>query len=224
MKTIFSKSEIEIYLDKTYECMEKCRIEICGDIDENAREEELTDFEENAVYSGNCFDGFFEQINSCRFGNKLFVELQKLGDYDGYYKDWSMKKYMQTMYEICDNMDDVWISNYEYVDDDPAFRAFFISFLFDIDEVKYYEEVYQYCHEFCKQLDVLIRRKLSGCYWDEKFEIDEMAFCKLYLTPFFRNMGFEQVIFNHGKKVRMLEPVRFPLEGMAFGTVQDPVK
>ena len=129
-----------------------------------------------------------------------FVELQKLGDYDGYYKDWSMKKYMQTMYEICDNMDDVWISNYEYVDDDPAFRAFFISFLFDIDEVKYYEEVYQYCHEFCKQLDVLIRRKLSGCYWDEKFEIDEMAFCKLYLTPFFRNMGFEQVIFNHGNK------------------------
>jgi len=200
MKTIFSKSEIEIYLDKTYECMEKCRIEICGDMDENTREEELTDFEENAVYSGNCFDGFFEQINSCRFGNKLFVELQKLGDYDGYYKDWSMKKYMQTMYEICGNMDDVWISNYEYVDDDPAFRAFFISFLFDTDEVKYYEEVYQYCHEFCKQLDVLIRRKLSGCYWDEKFEIDEMAFCKLCLTPFFRNMGFEQVIFNHGNK------------------------
>ena len=27
-----------------------------------------------------------------------------------------------------------------------------------------------------------------------------MAFCKLYLTPFFKKIGFEQVIFNHGNK------------------------
>lgn len=79
-------------------------------------------------FCGNCFDGFFEQINSCRFGNTLFVEIQKLGDYDGFYKDWSMKKYMQTMYEICEDMDGVWVSNYEYVDDDPAFRAFLLLF------------------------------------------------------------------------------------------------
>lgn len=111
--------------------MEKCIIEICGDIDENNRVELNMDFEENAVFCGNCFDGFFEQINSCRFGNTLFVEIQKLGDYDGFYKDWSMKKYMQTMYEICEDMDGVWVSNYEYVDDDPAFRAFFIACIFD---------------------------------------------------------------------------------------------
>ena len=132
--------------------MDKCIIEICGNIDENDRYESIRDFEENVVYTGNCFDGFFEQINSCRFENKLFVEIQKLGDYDGFYKDRSMKKYMQTMYEICKDMDGVWVSNYEYVDDDPAFRAFFIAFLFDLEEFNYYEEVYKYCHEFCDQL------------------------------------------------------------------------
>lgn len=200
MKTIFDKNEIESYSIKAYKCLEESIIEICGDIDEDAREDVIVDFEENAVYTGNCFDGFFEQINSRRFGNKLLVEIQKLGDYDGYYRDWSMKKYMQTMNEICSNMDDVWVSNYEYVEDDPAFRAFFISFLFNIDEFKYYEEVYKYCHTFCEQLEILMGRKLNGCYWDENFETDEMAFCKMYLTPFFRKMGFEQVIFNHGNK------------------------
>ncbi len=198
MKTLFSKEDIERYSKQTYRCMDKCMIEICGNVDENDRCELITDFEEDAVYTGNCFDGFFEQINSCRFGKKLFVEIQKLGDYDGFYKDWSMKKYMQTMYEICKDMDGVWVSNYEYVDDDPAFRAFFIAFLFDIEEFKFYEEVYKYCHEFCDQLDALTVRKISGCYWDRMFETDEMAFCKLYLTPFFKRIGFEQVIFNHG--------------------------
>ena len=200
MKTMFSKEEIEKYSQRSFQCMEKCKIEICGDIDENNRVELNMDFEENAVFCGNCFDGFFEQINSCRFGNTLFVEIQKLGDYDGFYKDWSMKKYMQTMYEICEDMDGVWVSNYEYVDDDPAFRAFFIAFLFDIDEFKYYEEVYKYCHDFCDQLDTLVERKIKGCYWDRIFEVDEMAFCRLYLTPFFKKIGFEQVIFNHGNK------------------------
>lgn len=95
---MFSKEEIEKYSQRSFQCMEKCIIEICGDIDENNRVELNMDFEENAVFCGNCFDGFFEQINSCRFGNTLFVEIQKLGDYDGFYKDWSMKKYMQTMY------------------------------------------------------------------------------------------------------------------------------
>lgn len=200
MNTVFTKSEIEKYAEIAYECSNKCMIEICGDIDENAREQAIADFEENAVYSGNCFDGFFEQINSCRCDNKLFVELQKLGDYDGFYQDWSMKKYMQTMRDICETLDNVWISNYGYVEDEPALRAFFISFLFDINEIKYYEEVYQYCHEFCEHLDSLTRRKLTGCYWDAKYEIDEMEFCKMYLTPLFKNMGFEQVIFNHGNK------------------------
>ena len=164
MKTMFSKEDIEQYAKKAKQCMEKCIIEMGGDIDENARDELNVDLEEDAVYEDNCFEGFFGQINSCRFGNKLFVEIQKLGDYDGYYKDWSMKTYMQTMYEICNGMDDVWVSNYEYIDDDPAFRAFFIAFLFDIDEFKYYEEVYKYCHDFCDQLENLIKRRLKGCY------------------------------------------------------------
>lgn len=32
------------------------------------------------------------------------------------------------------------------------------------------------------------------------FETDEMAFCKMYLTPFFKRTGFKQVIFNHGNQ------------------------
>lgn len=200
MKNIFSKMEIEEYAKKAYQCFEKNSIDMGGDIDENGRNELSIDFEENIVYCANCFDGLFEQINICRFGNTLFIELQKLGDYDGYYRDWSMKKYMQTLYEICEKVDGVLVSNYEYKDDDPAFRAFFIAFLFDINEVKYYEEVYKYCHDFCNQLDALVERKIKGCYWDKKFEEDEMEFCRLYLTPFFKKIGFEQVIFNHGNK------------------------
>lgn len=111
-----------------------------------------------------------------------------------------MKKYMQTLYEICESVDEVWVSNYEYVEDDPVGRAFFIAFLFDINEFQYYEEIYKYCHDFYKQIDTLVERKLKGCYWDKKFEEDEMEFCRLYLTPFFKKIGFEQVIFNHGNK------------------------
>lgn len=200
MKTTFSKEEIEKYSQKTSQCWEKTVFNMGGDIDENDRNELNTDFEESAIYCDNCFNGLFEQINICRFDDRLFVEVQKLGDYDGFYEDWSMKKYMQTLYEICESVDEVWVSNYEYVEDDPTGRAFFIAFLFDINEFPYYEEVYKYCHDFCKQLDILVERKLKGCYWDKKFEEDEMEFCRLYLTPFFKKIGFEQVIFNHGNK------------------------
>lgn len=200
MKKAFKKEDIEQYSKKSCQYMENCVTEICGNIDENNRNELNVNFKEYTVYTGNCFESLFEQINSYRIGNTIFIELQKLGDYDGFYKDWSMKKYMQTMYEICNSMDDVLVSNYEYEDNDPMFRAFFIAFLFDIDEFKYYEEIYKYCHDFCNQLDTLVERKLKGCYWDKIFETDEIAFCRLYLTPFFKKMGFEQVIFNHGNK------------------------
>lgn len=200
MKTIFGKEEIEMYSQKASQYCGKTVFNMGGDIDENDRNELNLDFEENAIYCDNCFDELFEQINICRFGDRLFVEVQKLGDYDGFYKDWSMKKYMQTLYEICESVDEVWVSNYEYVEDDPVGRAFFIAFLFDINEFQYYEEIYKYCHDFYKQIDTLVERKLKGCYWDKKFEEDEMEFCRLYLTPFFKKIGFEQVIFNHGNK------------------------
>ena len=200
MKTTFSKEEIEKYSQKAYQYWGKTVFNMGGDIDENDRNELNTDFQEDAIYCDNCFDGLFEQINICRFGDRLFVEVQKLGDYDGHFGDWSTGKYMQTLYEICENVDEVWVSNYEYSEDDPAGRAFFIAFLFDINEFQYYEEVYKYCHDFCDQLDTLVERKIKGCYWDRIFEVDEMAFCRLYLTPFFKKIGFEQVIFNHGNK------------------------
>lgn len=199
MKNNYNTKVIKEYCDLAYEVLESGSGQIVGDIDENSLEMLNCDFQENVVFSGNCFGEFFEQINVCRFGNKLWVELQKLGDYEGYYKDWAMKKYMLTMHGICQNIDDVYISNYEY-DEDPMFRAFFISFLFNIDEYKYYEEVFKYCHKFCGDLEKLVEQKLGGYYWTPEFEKDEMMFCKMYLTPFFKKMGFQQVIFNHGNK------------------------
>ena len=199
IESMFTKKEIEKYSRMAYEYMDGCRIEICGDIDENGEEMLIADFDENTVYCGNCFDGFFEQILICRLGDKLFVEIQKLGDCDGFYKDWSIKKYMQTMYEMCEDLDNIWVSNYEY-DDTPQFRAFFVAFLFDLKDVRYYEEIYKYCHSFCDQLDLLVEQRIKGYCWNEIFEKDEMSFCKMFLTPFFKRLGFEQVIFNHGNK------------------------
>lgn len=201
MKRLFSKEIIKKYYEMAYECMKKSQGQIVVDIDENDRSLLNMDFEEDIVWSGNCFGTFFEQINVCRFGSKLLVELQKLGDYDGYYKDWAMKKYMETMYEICDGLDDVYINNFEYNDDDPMFRAFFISFLFEIeDEFNFYERVYKYCHDFCVAVEKQVEGKITGCCWNSEFETDEMLFCRMYLTPFFKRLPFEQVIFNHGNK------------------------
>lgn len=198
MQNLFSKDEIEKYAQRAYQYLEECLVDMCEDTDENKTVTLNMDFDENAVYCGNCFDGFFDQICCCRLGNTLFVEVQKLGDSQGFYKDWSTRKYMQTMYEICQDIDGVWVSNFYYEDDDPLFRSFFIAFLFDIEQYKYYEQIYKYCRIFCTQLENLAQRKLAGCYWSKVFEKDEMEFCRMYLTPFFKKMGFEQVIFNHG--------------------------
>jgi hypothetical protein len=122
----FDKIEIEKYCDLAYKVRERASGEIVGCIDENESDLLNCDFEEIVVWAGNCFDGFFEQINVCRFGNILWVELQKLGDYDGFYKDWALKKNMQTMHEICQPMDGVYINNYEYdyvVDNDLDLSA-----------------------------------------------------------------------------------------------------
>lgn len=200
MKCVLDKNKIRYYSELLYNNHSMPYYEAAGDVNENEENEKNVDFEENAVYTRNCFESVFEQIDSCRFGNFLLVEIQKLGDYDGYYNKWAMKVYLETMKNICDEMDGVLVTNYEYDDNDEAFRAFFVSFLFDIDYTPYFEDVYKYCKNFCTKLDVLTHRKLSGCYWDSSFETDEMAFCEFYLTPFFKKSGFENVIFNHGNK------------------------
>lgn len=58
MKTLFSKEDIERYSKQTYRCMDKCMIEICGNVDENDRCELITDFEEDAVYTLRFSGGF----------------------------------------------------------------------------------------------------------------------------------------------------------------------
>ena len=80
-------------------------------------------------------------------------------------------------------------------------ELFLYLFLFEIeDEFIFYEKVYKYCHDFCTGVENLAEGKLRGFYWNSEFEKDEMLFCKMYLTPFFKKLPFEQVIFNHGNK------------------------
>lgn len=60
-ETFFDKNEIESYSIKAYKDTKQSVINICGDIDESAREDVFIEFEENAVYTGNCFDGFLSR-------------------------------------------------------------------------------------------------------------------------------------------------------------------
>ena len=62
---------------KTSQYWEKTVFNMGGDIDENDRNELNTDFEESAIYCDNCFDGLFEQINICRFDDRLFSVHQR---------------------------------------------------------------------------------------------------------------------------------------------------
>ena len=52
---------------KANQCMEKCVIEMGGDIDENARDELNVDLEEDAVYVDNCFEGFSLPLQYMRY-------------------------------------------------------------------------------------------------------------------------------------------------------------
>ncbi|ALB44034.1 restriction endonuclease [Clostridium beijerinckii] len=158
------------------------------------------EFEEDYTTEVNYEDDYFYQLNVNRFGNKLLLEFIKLGDEDGYYKDWSYKKFMETLKSVCDEVNYVYVNNYSLSEDDPFFRAFFISMLIDINEYKNFNQVYFECGDLCRKLINITEDRLKGIWWNPEFETDEMLFCKCFLNQYFRKMNFEDVKFNHGNK------------------------
>ncbi len=196
---MYNKDEISRYSDLRYNNHERYGISIItGDI---ANEEESIGFEEfaeNLTTEVSYENDYFYQMNVNRFGNKLLLEFIKLGDEEGYYKDWSYKKFMETLKEVCDCIDIVYVNNYDKSEDDPFFRAFFLSMLVDTNEYKNFNQVYIECGNLCESLIKITEDRLRGIWWNPIFETDEILFCRVFLTPFLSKLGFEKVIFNHG--------------------------
>ncbi len=161
---------------------------------------EFDEFLENYTTEVNYEDDYFYMLNVNRFGDKLLLEFIKLGDEEGFYKDWSYKRFMDTLKSVCDLVECVYVSNYDVSEDEPLYRAFFLSMLIDIKKYENFNQVYFKCANLCKSLIDIAEQRLKGIWWNPQFEKDEMMFCRCFLTPYFNNMKFEKVIFNHGSK------------------------
>lgn len=157
-------------------------------------------FEEGCITEVNYEDDYFYQLNIARFENKLLLEFIKLGDEDGHYKDWSYEKFMVTLKEVCETCENVYVSNFDLSKDDPLFRAFFLSFLIDINDFKNFNEVYIECGNICKNIIKIAENRLRGIWWLPEFEDDELLFQKFFLAPYFSQLKFEKVIYNHGNQ------------------------
>ena len=70
-------------------------------------------FEDNAITEIGYEDDYFYQLNINRFKDILLLEFIKLGDDKGFYKDWSYRKFMESLKEVCDSVDCVYINNYD---------------------------------------------------------------------------------------------------------------
>ncbi len=198
---MFSKEEIIKYDKLKYENYSKYGMAILtGEIDSNEDIIPFEEFEENFTTEVNYEDDYFYQLNVNRFGDKLLLEFIKLGDDKGFYRDWSYKKFMEVLKEVCDSLDYVYVNNYDTSEDDSLFRAFFLSMLIDINDYKDFNTVYFKCGNLCKTLITITEQRLRGIWWSLEFEKDEMLFCKFFLSPYFNKLGFDRVIFNHGNK------------------------
>lgn len=132
---MFDKIDIKKYSDNKYNKYDSFSLsELVGININPTKEVSFNDFEKDEIIQMNCFDSFFEQIDVWKPDDKILVELIKLGDYDGFYKDWAMHRYMKELNEVCNGIEKVLVNNYEYSEDDKMFRAFFISMLFDTSE------------------------------------------------------------------------------------------
>lgn len=195
---MFDKIDIQKYSDNKYSKYDSFSFSELVAMNVNPTEEvSFNDFEKDEIIQMNCFDSFFEQINVWKPDDKILVELIKLGDYEGFYKDWAMHRYMKELNEVCSGIEEIFVSNYEYSEDDKMFRAFFISMLFDASEYKNFNEIYFTCETMYKSIEKLVSNRINGTNWLVEYQTDEMLFCRLYLTPYFKNLGFH-VVFNHG--------------------------
>ncbi|MTI47667.1 MAG: hypothetical protein FH761_07480 [Firmicutes bacterium] len=198
---MYSKEEIIKYDKMKYENHKEYGIALlAGDIRSEEESIPFEEFDEDFITEVNYEDDYFFQLNVNRFGDKLLLEYIKLGDEDGFYKDWSYKKFMETLKEVCDSYDYVFVNNFDKSENDNLFRAFFLSMLVNIKDYKDFNAVFIECGSICKKLIDITEQRLKGIWWSSEYEKDEMLFCKTFLTPYFNSLRFDRVIFNHGNK------------------------
>lgn len=198
---MFNKEEIVKYDKLKYEDVDKYELAFfTEEINSNLETISFEEFQENCITEVNYEDDYFYQLNVNRFDEKLLLEFIKLGEEQGFYKDWAYKKFMEELKDVCDSIEYVYVNNYDTSEDDPLYRAFFLSMLVDINNYRNFNEVYFKCGKLCKTLINITEQRLRGVWWNSEFEKDEMLFCKTFLTPYFSSLGFDKVIFNHGNK------------------------
>ena len=197
---MYDKEEIIQYSNLKYEHYEKYGIAIlAGDIND---EESIpfNEFDEKYITEVNYEDDYFYILNVNRFGDKLLLEYIKLGDEEGFYKDWSYKRFMETLKEVCDAYDHVYVNNFDKSEYDNFGIAFFLSMLIDIKDYKDFNDAFLKCGDICKTLIRIAEQRLKSIWWNSEYEKDEMLFCKMFLTPYFNSLRFDRIIFNHGNK------------------------
>lgn len=197
---MFLKEEIIKYDKLKYENSKHNIAILIGKINSNGDSISFDEFKEDFTTEVNYEDEYFFQLNVNRFGDKLLLEFIKLGEENGFYKDWSYLKFMEMLKEVCDSFHYVYVNNYDKSENDPLFRAFFLSMLIDINEYDDFNAVYYECGDLCKKLINIAEQRLRGIWWNSEFEKDEILFCKVFLTPYFNSLGFDWVKFNHGNK------------------------
>ena len=108
---MYKKEEIIKYNELKYsESYGKNLAFISGKI---TKDEDLITFDEfleNCTIEVNYEDDYFYMLNVNRFGDKLLLEFIKLGDEEGFYKDWSYRKFMDTLKQVCELVDCVYVS------------------------------------------------------------------------------------------------------------------
>lgn len=157
------------------------------------------EFEEGSMYELNYDDDFFASLQINRFDDVLLFEFIKLGDDLGYYKDWSFKKFVSTMRTVVDSSDNMFVNNYDDSDDEFA-RAFFLTMTVSMEEFSNFFEAYLQLIKRCKDIIRITENRLNSIFWDEEFEKDEKLFCDVFLTRYFKSLGFDKVKYNHGNK------------------------
>lgn len=157
------------------------------------------EFEDGSMYELNYEDDFFVSLQINRFDDILLFEFIKLGDDLGYYKDWSFRKFVSRMKAVVDQSDNMFVNNYDDSDNEIA-RAFFLTMTVSVEEFPNFFEAYLHLTKRCKDIIRITENSLNSIIWDKEFEKDEKLFCDVFLTRYFKSLGFDKVKYNHGNK------------------------
>ncbi len=156
--------------------------------------EELDDME---TYEFNTNIEFFSSVQYTKIGDNVLCEFIKLGVDDGHYKDWYINTFLKAMYKLCETIDVVEVTNYDDGDDE-LYRAFFLAMIIDIRAVDSFRSLYLEAERIADTIVNSTESYLKGEYWNPAYETDEKLFCSMYLTGYFKKMGFQSVKYTHG--------------------------